>query len=44
MRRRVNRVKKGAWIVWRSKTGLGKKVGVMFLRGIGAETPMQAMS
>ena len=25
VRRRVNRLKKGAWIVCRSKTGLGKK-------------------
>ena len=44
VRRRVNRLKKGAWIVCRSKTGLGKKEGVMFLRGRGVETPMHTMS
>ena len=40
----VNRLKKMAWIVCRSKTGLGEKEGVMFLRVRGVETPMHTMS
>ena len=36
--------KEGAWIVCRFKKGLGKKEGVVFLKGGGGViTPMQTM-
>ena len=31
----VNHLKRVAWIVCRFKRGLGKKEGIMFLRGAG---------
>ena len=37
-------LKRGAWTVCQFKGGLGKKEGVMFLRGGGVDTPMRTMN
>ena len=41
----MNPLKRGAWIVWRFKRGLGKKRGYVFEvgEGAGVETPMHTM-